>query len=59
MLETRKAKLAATKGGSGSSTFRVTLPTKWIRKMELSEESRDIKLEFDGKTITVRNDMGE
>jgi hypothetical protein len=59
MKETRAAKIIVNKGGSGSSTFRATLPTNWIRKMGLGQEKRDIRLEFDGETITIRRDADE
>ncbi|WP_042680134.1 hypothetical protein [Anaerosalibacter massiliensis] len=59
MIEPKKAKLLANKGGSGGYTYRATLPVDWIRKMGLSEESRDIKLEFDGKQITIKNNEEE
>lgn len=53
MREERDAKLLVTKGGSGSSTFRATLPTKWIREMKLSEDVRDLKIAFDGEKIII------
>lgn len=59
---TRRAKLSVGKSGGkrgGSSTFRATLPTSWIREMGLSEETRDIKLEFDGEQIIVKSNEEE
>lgn len=58
-MEERKAKLITTKGGSGSSTFRATLPAKWIRVMGLNEETRNLILKFDGKKILIENDKEE
>lgn len=58
-MNIRKAKLVVTKGGSGSSTFRATLPTSWIREMGLDEETRDLILLFDGKKITVLKEEEE
>lgn len=55
MIEERTAKLVTNKGGSGSSTFRATLPANWIRKMGLNEESRELLLKFNGKEITIKN----
>jgi len=55
LIEERIAKLVVTKGGSGSSTFRATLPAKWIREMGLDEESRELLLSFDGKRIIIEN----
>lgn len=58
MLESRKAKLIVNKSGGkrgGSSIFRATLPTNWVRRMGLSEKNRDLKLEFDGNKIVIKN----
>lgn len=58
MIETRNAKLIVNKSGGkrgGSSTFRATLPTSWVREMGLNEENRNLKLEFNGKQITITN----
>lgn len=58
-METRKAKMIVNKGGNGGSTFRATIPTNWIRIMGLDEEKRNLKLEFDGSTITITNNEEE
>jgi len=60
-MEIRKAKLLANtrKSGSGGTTFRATLPSTWIRKMGLSEKNRDLKLEFDGEQIIIKNNEEE
>jgi len=55
-IETRPAKLVLNKSSRGSSTFRATIPTNWVRKMGLGEEKRDVKLGFDGETVTIRRD---
>src|SRR5690554_2273150 len=58
----RRAILSVGKSGGkrgGSSTFRATLPTSWIREMGLSEDVRDIKLEFDGERIIIKNNEEE
>lgn len=57
MIEERDAKLLVTKGGSGSSTFRATLPTKWVREMELGEDVRDLKIAFDGEKIIIEKNV--
>lgn len=59
---TRRAKLTvSTSGGKrgGSSTFRATLPTTWVREMGLSEDVRNIKLEFDGEQVVIKNNKEE
>ena len=58
-METRKAKLIATKGGSGSSTFRATIPSSWVRRMGLNEETRGLVLKFNGEKIIIENDKEE
>lgn len=59
MIERRKAKMVVTKGGSGSSTFRATLPASWVRKMGLGEDTKNLKLEFDGEVIIIKNNEKE
>ncbi len=54
----RRAILSVSKSGGkrgGSSTFRATLPTTWVRQMGLSEEIRNVKLFFDGEQIIIKN----
>jgi hypothetical protein len=58
-MEIQKARLIMNKAGSGSNTFRATLLTRWIRQMGLGEDARNIKLEFDGKSITITNNEEE
>lgn len=53
-MEKRKAKLVLNKSGNGSSTFRATLPTKWIRQMGLDEENRDVEIKFKDDKIIIR-----
>lgn len=59
MLEIEKKILSANKGGSGGVTYRVALPVHWIRKMGLGEDAKNLKLEFDGETITIKNNEEE
>ena len=40
----------ASKGGV---TNRVTIPTTWIREMGITEENRDVTIQFDGEKITI------
>lgn len=58
-MEARKARMIVNTGGNGGSTFRATLPTNWVRKMGLSEDIRDLKLEFDGEKIVITNNAEE
>ncbi len=52
-------KLIATKGGSGSESFRVSLPTTWIRSMGLGKNARNLIISFDGKQIIIENNNQE
>lgn len=54
-MESREARMIINKSGAGSSTFRATLPTSWIRQMGLGEEVRDLVLDFDGTRIIITN----
>ena len=58
-MEVRKAKMIANKSGAGSSTFRATLPSSWVREMGLDEEKRNLKLYFDGERIIIKNNDNE
>lgn len=58
----RKARMIVNVSGGkrgGSSTFRATLPTTWVRQMGLGEEARNIKLFFDGEQIIIKNNEEE
>ena len=58
----RKAKLIVSISGGkrgGGSTFRATLPTTWVRQMGLGEETRNIKLFFNGEQIIIKNNEEE
>lgn len=59
MVEIRKAKMIVNKSGAGNSTFRATLPASWIRRMGLGEDLRNLKLGFNGKEITIKNNEEE
>lgn len=51
--KTRQAKLIVNKNGSGSNTFRATLPSKWVREMSLDENARDLLLTFQDDKIII------
>ena len=45
-----------TPGGTaakGSSTYKVSLPSSWIKELGIAAEKRQVELCFDGKTITI------
>ena len=51
VTETRILKIIKTKSGSGSDSFKMSLPTPWIRSLDL--EGKQAKVEFDGKKIVI------
>ena len=57
-MEERKAKILFNKSGGtagkGGITNRVTLPTKWIKEMGLTENNREVFISFDGEKITIQ-----
>ncbi len=57
-MEERKAnilihKAGGTAGPNGKSC-RVILPTAWVRQLGISEQDREVLLQFDGTSITIR-----
>ena len=45
-----------TPGGTaakGSSTYKVSLPSSWIKELGIAAEKRQVELSFDGKAITI------
>ena len=45
-----------TSGGTaakGSSTYKVSLPSSWIKELGIAAENRQVELSFDGKAITI------
>lgn len=54
MLEQRKINMMFQKGGSGSVTTRLAVPKSWVDKMEVTQDEREVIVEFDGERIMVR-----
>lgn len=55
-METRNVKALLNKSGGergGSLMTRVTIPAEWAREMEIDMDNRNLKLSFDGETITI------
>ena len=61
-MESRIANIIIqTPGGTaskGSSTYKVSLPSSWVKELGITEENRQIELSFDG-TCTDRWDPGQ
>lgn len=57
-METRNAKMICNKSGGTSTgvTYRVTLPTTWVKEMGLGTEERELELIYDeiDKCIKVK-----
>lgn len=58
-MEKRKANIIIGKsggnaGGKNPVTYKVSLPTKWVKEMELgTEQSKEIEMHFDGTKIII------
>ena len=57
-IEERKAKILINKAGgtagADAKNYRVALPSAWINELGIDEESREVVLQFDGESITIR-----
>lgn len=57
-METRLGKVIAGKAGgtagSGSKSYKLSLPSAWVNAMGLAGECRRVVLSFDGEAITIR-----
>ena len=56
--EIRQSKVTVCRPGGNASTnarqYRVSLPTKWVKEMEITPEERNVEISFDGTVITIR-----
>lgn len=53
-MESRNMNIIFNKAGSGSMSTKVSIPISWIRQMGISQDDRNVVLEFDGKQIIVK-----
>ena len=53
-MEKRQINMMFQKGGSGSVTTRLAIPKSWVDKMGVTQDEREVIVEFDGERITVR-----
>jgi hypothetical protein len=60
-METRKANVNISFAGgtaaAGSKTYKVTLPTAWIKAMGIDESRRMLDLSFDGSQIRISQNL--
>lgn len=57
-MEQRKVKILINKAGgtagADAKNYRVALPSAWINELGIDEGSREVVLQFDGESITIR-----
>ena len=53
-MEKRQINMMFQKGGSGSATTRLAIPKTWVDKMGVTQDEREVIVEFDGERIMVR-----
>ena len=57
-METRNGKISVSKAGgtagNGAKTYKLSLPSAWVRALGLADGLRRVTLSFDGEAITVR-----
>ena len=53
-MEKRQINMMFQKGGSGSVTTRLAIPKSWVDKMGVTQDEREVIVEFDAERITVR-----
>lgn len=57
IMETRMAKISSGKAGgtasAGSMTYKVSLPSSWIKSMGLGSDTREVTMSFDGRSIII------
>lgn len=52
-MKRRNLKLLINKSGRGTEDYRITLPTKWIKEMQLSSEDRKVIVSFEDNKIII------
>ena len=56
-MERRKGKIIIHASGGtaskGSSTYKVTLPSAWMKELGINEHDREVELAFDGNAISI------
>lgn len=56
-MERRQGKIIIHASGGtaakGASTYKLTLPSAWMKEMGINESDREVELSFDGSAITI------
>lgn len=57
-LEERQARILINKAGGNAGpeakSYRVALPSTWMKALGVSENDRDVTLQFDGQAVIIR-----
>lgn len=58
LIEERTANIHINKAGGTagetSKNYRISLPSSWMKKLEIDENNREVSIQFDGEAITIR-----
>lgn len=52
-MEERRLKVIFSKDGRGSTNTKITLPVSWVKDMGLSQENREVTVEYDEKNKQI------
>ncbi len=62
-VEERKMRIIVKKvggtAGKNSLSYSISLPSKWIKAMNLSVDERNVVIAFDGEQITIKKSYAE
>ena len=62
-METRELKISANASGgtaaAGAKTYRITLPSSWVKKLDLDHADAKAEVVFDGTSIIIRPKAAE
>lgn len=53
-METRILNISFGKSGKGSVSCKLSVPTKWVKEMGLTEDDREVEVMFDNNIITIK-----
>ncbi|MBC6003389.1 MAG: AbrB/MazE/SpoVT family DNA-binding domain-containing protein [Paraclostridium sp.] len=53
MKEKRDLNIMFAKSGSGGKTTRLTLPMKWIKSMDITEDERSVEVIYDDEDKSI------
>ena len=58
LIDARILKIQISKAGGtaaeGSKSYKMSIPSKWAKQLQLDSEHRELAVSFDGSTITVQ-----